>query len=219
MYEFVTDKKFLALMRQTCGEMMQELCHTLKEDYDIGTVPKLIGSGSRKLITQNGNNPVDLDYNLEINKCDDYDDCRFIKESVKKSFNKVLRSHNWDDCSDSTSSLGTEPRHFINYSGTPEFSIDVGIVCHDTEGNYFRLIHDKTGYVSMDRYFWNEAPNSCKIRKKSEYIIRKGKWDMLAQEYLRLKNMYLRRNDNNHPSFICYIEAVNNVYDILRKKP
>ena len=56
------------------------------------------------------------------------------------------------------------------------------------------------------------------MKKKSEYINREGNWDMLAQEYLRLKNMYLRRNDNNHPSFICYIEAVNNVYDKLRKK-
>ena len=36
MYRFVNDKEYLALMRQTCGKMMQELCHVLKEEYDIG---------------------------------------------------------------------------------------------------------------------------------------------------------------------------------------
>ena len=34
-----------------------------------------------------------------------------------------------------------------------------------------------------------------------------------AQQYEKIKNMYLVRNDYNHPSFICYIEAVNNVYN------
>ena len=30
---------------------------------------------------------------------------------------------------------------------------------------------------------------------------------------LRIKNQYLTSNDYNHSSFICYIEAVNNVYN------
>ena len=33
---------------------------------------------------------------------------------------------------------------------------------------------------------------------------------------LRIKNQYLTSNDYNHSSFICYMEAVNNVYN-LRK--
>ena len=32
-------------------------------------------------------------------------------------------------------------------------------------------------------------------------------------QYLNIKNRYLRQNDHDHPSFICYIEAVNNVYN------
>jgi hypothetical protein len=218
MYKYVKDKEYLALLRRTCGSMMQELCHILKEDYDIGAVPKLIGSGSRKLITQNGNNPVDLDYNLEIVKCKVYGNCRSIKEAVRKSFNKVLRDRNWNDCSDSTSSLGTETRYFTDYPNKPSFSIDVGIVCRNSKGSYYRLIHEKTGRVSEDGYYWNEAPNSHKVRKKFEFIIQKGKWTMISDEYLRLKNMYLRQNDHNHPSFICYIEAVNNVYNKLQNR-
>ena len=218
MYTFVTDKKYLALMRQTCGKMMQELCHVLKEEYDIGAVPKLIGSGERRLITQNGKGAIDLDYNLEINRCDDINDCENIKETVRKSFNIVLNRRKLKDCSDSTSALETEELYFMDYREMPHFSIDVGIVHRDENGNYQRLIHIKTGNRYFDRYYWNQAPNSHNVKKKSEYIIRKGKWDMIAQEYLRLKKMYLRSNDYDHPSFICYIEAVNNVYDKLQKK-
>lgn len=218
MYTFVKDKEYLALMRRNCGEMMQELCHVLKEKYDIGAVPKLIGSGARRLITRNGNGTIDLDYNLEIKRCDDINDCSNIKEAVRKSFNIVLNRHRLPDCSDSTSSLETKEFYFDDYPEKPHFSIDVGIVCCDSDDNYYRLIHMKTGIASFDRYYWNQAPNSYTIKEKSEYIIQKGKWDMIAQKYLQLKNIYLCRNDYNHPSFICYIEAVNYVYDTLHKK-
>ena len=38
MYDYVKDKEFLSRMRSLCGEIMQDLCHRLKEDYDIGSV-------------------------------------------------------------------------------------------------------------------------------------------------------------------------------------
>ena len=50
---------------------MQLLCHYLKEDYDIGANFYLVGSGARNLILQNENSPIDLDYNLEIVRCED----------------------------------------------------------------------------------------------------------------------------------------------------
>jgi len=214
MYKYVTDKTYLSLLRSTCGEMMQELCHVLKEEFDIGATPRLIGSGSRKLITQNGNESCDLDYDLEINKRYDYEDCRYIKESVRKSFNFVLHRHNWGDCSDSVHSLGTENRFFTKCTNKTPFSIDVGIVCRDEDGNYYRLIHNRNW--ARDEYYWNQARDSREVKKKCRYIYQKGKWEMVRDKYLELKNMYLRRGDRDHPSFICYIEAVNNVYDRIK---
>ena len=66
MYEYVNDKEFLSRMRSLCGEIMQDLCHTLKSEYDIGASFYLVGSGAKNLIMQNANRPIDLDYNLEI---------------------------------------------------------------------------------------------------------------------------------------------------------
>ena len=212
MFDYVEDKDFLSRMRSLCGEIMQDFCHCLKEDYDIGATFYLVGSGSRKLIVQNASLPIDLDYNLEIVRCEDYEDCRTIKECARKSFNKALKEHGWSDCEDSTSSLTTEKRHFVK-GNTTEFSMDVCIVCQDTKNHYHRLIHEKTGWVCYDRYYWNEAPHSAKIREKAKYIKKKGKWKLVRVQYLNIKNKYLQRNDHDHPSFICYVEAVNNVYN------
>ena len=57
------------------------------------------------------------------------------------------------------------------------------------------------------------APNSRNIKFKVDYIKSNGKWKLVREQYKGIKNRYLTKNDHNHPSFICYIEAVNNVYN------
>lgn len=212
MYEYVNDKKFLSRMRSLCGELMQDLCHTLKSEYDIGSLFYLVGSGARNLIMQNADRPIDLDYNLEIVRIDDFENCRYINECVRKAFNMVLGKHGWGDCKNSTSSLTTEKHHFAQGNQT-EFSIDLCIVCRDTENNYHRLICNKIGFSYYDQYYWNQAPNSKEITQKAKFIKNKGNWTLVREQYKRIKNKYLTSNDYNHPSFICYIEAVNNVYN------
>ena len=119
--------------------------------------------------------PIDLDYNLEIVRCEDFEDCGFLKECAKKSFNKALKKHGWGDCDDSTSSLTTKKVHFVEGNLT-EFWMDVCIVCRDTEEHFFRPKHKKTGFIYLDEYYWNEAPHSAEIRKKAKYIKERGKW-------------------------------------------
>ncbi len=229
MYNYVTDKQLISSMRSCCGDMMQDLCHTLKEVSDIGAEVTLVGSGARNLILQNANEPIDLDYNLKIVRSDDWD-CKYIKECVRKAFNIVLRKHGWRDCEDSKSSLTTK-KHHLPGSKTL-FSIDVCIVYEDEDGNFYRLIHKKTGNTNVNsiayaasiyaglvtrrpvnEYFWNMAPNSRNIKFKVDYIKSNGKWKLVREQYKGIKNRYLTQNNHNHPSFICYIEAVNNVYN------
>ena len=215
MYHYLDDKEFESKMRRLGGEIMQELCHVLKENYDIGATFYLVGSGKRKLITQNGDQPVDLDYNLEILRCDDFNDCRYLKESARKSFNKALNAEGLHDCEDSTSSLTTKPIYFTK-GNDAEFRFDVCITTRDDDNNYYRLIHKKYGYVLNDEYFWNMSPDSKDIDEKARFIRNKKRWNSLSEEYLKIKNMYLMRNDHDHPSFVCYKEAINNVYNFLR---
>lgn len=100
MYHYLDDRDFIRNMRALSGEILQSVCHYLKEDCDIGANFFLVGSGARNLILQNENNPVDLDYNLEIVRCTDINDCRYLKESVKKTFNKALREYGFLNCED-----------------------------------------------------------------------------------------------------------------------
>jgi len=217
MYHWVEDKEFVSSMRQLCGDIMQDLCHTLKVDYDISATFYLVGSGARNLILQNANVPIDLDYNLEIVGCEDYEKCKELKQEIKKAFNQVLREYKLDDCDDSTSSLTTKYIRFTEGNQTL-FSMDVAITCRDTKNNYYRLIHDK-GYNSWsDKYSWNQAPNSKRVAEKVKEIKSKGKWQEVRTQYINLKNKYLKANDHNHPSFVCYIEAVNNVYNKCKSK-
>lgn len=211
MYEYVSDREFLSRIRTEAGEILQDLCHNLKVDYDIGARFFMVGSGARRLITRNANQPVDLDYNLEIVRCEDFDDCRYLKECVRKSFDKVLRAHGWWTCQDSTSVL-TAKRQLYTITAPVRYAIDVCIVMQD-DGHYHRLIHKKTGFTFSDEYYWNIAPHSRKLKEKADYIRKHGKWELVRDQYLRLKNHYLTQNDHDHPSFICYIEAVNNVYN------
>ena len=212
MFNYVEDKEYLSRVRSVCGEIMQDFCHTLKEDYDIGSTFYLVGSGAKNLIVQNASQPIDLDYNLEIVRCEDFEDCRTLKECARKALNKALSMNGWGDCEDSTSSLTTERRHFTQGNQT-SFSMDVCIVCRDSEEDFYRLIHKKTGFTYRDEYYWNKALHSAGIQKKAKYIKKRGKWQLVRTQYLNIKNRYLRQNDHDHPSFICYIEAVNNVYN------
>ena len=212
MFDYVKDKEFLSRMRNLCGGIMQDFCHCLKEDYDIGARFFLVGSGARNLIVQNASLPIDLDYNLEIVRCEDFEDCGFLRECARKTFNKVLNEYGWGDCKNSTSSLTTKKVHFVEGNPT-EFSMDVCIVCRDTAEHFYRLKLKKTGFTYLDEYYWNEAPHSAGIQKKAKYIKERGKWQLVRTQYLDIKNRYLRQNDHDHPSFICYIEAVNNVYN------
>ena len=212
MFDYVEDKEFLSRMRNLCGGIMQDFCHCLKEDYDIGARFFLVGSGARNLIVQNASLPIDLDYNLEIVRCEDFEDCGFLRECARKTFNKVLNEYGWGDCKNSTSSLTTKKVHFVEGNPT-EFSMDVCIVCRDTAEHFYRLKLKKTGFTYLDEYYWNEAPHSACIQKKAKYIKERGKWQLVRTQYLDIKNRYLRQNDHDHPSFICYIEAVNNVYN------
>lgn len=94
-----------------------------------------------------------------------------------------------------------------------EFSFDVAITTKNKNGNYMRLIHNKNVYaLGLDQYTWNEVPNSHQVKDRADKLKRAGLWQKVRDRYLEKKNMYLFRQDHNHPSFVVYVEAVNEVY-------
>lgn len=211
MYTFVEDKAAFGRAKSFSNELMTKLTGRLKKK-GIETRTFLIGSGGHNLVTQQEDGLFDLDYNLEILSCSlSIND---IKDAVRLTFNGVLRDCGLSDCDDSTSSLTTKK---IVIRDCPQgiFSIDVGIVFRDDDGQYSRLIHDKR--VQGKRFFWSITKDSSQIEEKAREIKKQGYWDAVREDYLQRKNHYLKLRDRNHPSFVCYIETINDVYNWLKQ--
>lgn len=214
MYHFIEDKKYLRIIRRECSDAVNRLVTLINNDSVMKVEMHIVGSGAKNLETQNENEPIDLDYNLNIIGIYEVDinDCKSIKEYVRMQFNKALKSKGWKDCQDSTSALTTEKRHITEDNKTL-VSIDLAIVVDD--GNrWYRLIHDKTGFVQKDRWFWNEGPSSYYLFERVNLLKETNLWEEVREVYLNKKNFYLSKGTSNeHPSFNCYIEAVNEVYN------
>lgn len=210
MYEYVTDAE-VAEYRSYCAEILTELRDNLFE-YGINTQFVLVGSGARNMVMRNGKGPYDLDYNLNIIDMSDYywKNLKALKDVVRQELNKIVGGIWFSDCKDSTSVLTAN----IIDDNNVEFSFDVAIISKNKNGNYQRLIHNKICYP--DRFDWNEVPNSKNVGARAKYIKAKKKWADVRETYKKLKNMYLRRGDHFHPSYICYVEAVNTVYNKIK---
>ena len=211
MYHYLTNANFRKILKDEGAKLTQALCHQLRIDYGIGANAQLVGSAKRNMITQNENGQVDMDYNLIIVKSSITDDQK-LKEAVMKSFNKVLKKNGYKDCQDSTSVLSTGFWHFTK-GNSSEYKFDIAIVKEDQYGNWHRLIHQKTGWVQHDRWCWNQSPNTKRIRAKAEYIKEHSKWQLVRDEYIKLKNNNLRFNNDGLSSFVCYEQTINNVYN------
>lgn len=213
MYKLV-DESECKRYRSNCSHVLKEACDLLREKGIIAQFT-LVGSGARNMVTRNGNRPFDLDYNLEIIKAPDeyWNDLRHLKNTVRILLDKAEGLLCFSESHDSTSCL-TALLHFKD-EPTVKFSFDVAIVAKNSNGTLCRLIHNKNvwGYGN-DQYVWNEVPNSHNIVQKVKQIKIKGLWLQVRDRYIYLKNLYLSRpREKDHPSFIVYIEAVNQIYN------
>lgn len=212
MYNLV-DESEVKVYRSQCSSILTEVRDILKEQYNIVTQFTLVGSGARNLVTVNGNGQYDLDYNLEILKLPDNMDLHRLKETIRKVLNQVVGGTFFTDGQDSTSVLTSN----LYFKGEPNkrFSFDIAIVTKNSNGTLCRLIHNKNqhSFGKQGQYTWCEVPNSHNVLEKSKKIKNKNGWLKVRDRYVELKNLYLRRNDHNHPSFIVYVEAVNQVYN------
>lgn len=176
---------------------------------------ELIGSGAKNLILQNGNEPIDFDYNIIIKEFIKYteNECAKIKNYIIEKFNIVLKRKKIPSSKDSRSVITTKVISIDN----KDFSIDVAIVSKFNDV-YNKIMHQKTGDTKEDRWYWNQIKDSNDLEQKVNKIKKLKKWQNLRETYKNKKNIYLKKNDYNHSSFICYVEAINEVFPSLKHK-
>ena len=211
MYDYFLDKDYLKRAQNLCSSIIADVQNEVR-NQGIACQFFLIGSGARNMVTYNkrkdGEIYIDFDYNLNIISCDNWNDGRSIKEIVRKAFNKIWKKiYGSEGVQDSTSSLTSNNIYFEDVPGT-FFSIDLGIVTIDNSNKWNRLIHNK----QTGQYYWNVVRNSQDLIKKVIALKTNNCWSDVRDRYLTIKNKYLSQNDCNHPSFVCYVEAVNEIY-------
>lgn len=203
-YRFAEQKKVTEL-NKWCREI---LCDVQKEVAEYFTFDiRLIGSGDKRLVTQNSDESFDLDYNIILQKDKKglLDDPRQIKNIFISSFDKVLKKYvnGYAHTSDSTSVVTVK----IIQNKTIKFSFDVAIIVEGNDGYFYRLTNDKIS----GRYIWNRVKNSANYFEKYQKIKEKGLFPKFKQRYLDLKNMHLSRQDGVK-SFSIFLETLNEVY-------
>lgn len=201
MYRFANQQEVKELTKW-CEEIIKEVQVELKEYFTFSF--NLIGSGGKKLVTQNAEEAFDLDYNLILQKDKQglIDNPQRIKDIIRGAFDRVLKENvkNYKGSSDSTSVITAS----IVDNHRRTFSFDVAIYVEGDNGYLYRLIHDK----KSQRYIWNQVPKSRDYEYKLQKIKEDGEWQEFKDRYLDLKNMHLRRNDNIK-SFSIFLETLN----------
>ena len=204
MYKFAKQKDVRELTKW-CDGIINEVQKKVKEYVTFSF--NLIGSGGKKLVTQNSDEAFDLDYNLIIQKDKQglIDDPKRLKDVIRHAFDVVLKEEleGYSGASDSTSVLKIS----ITDRGEKVFSFDVAIYVEADNGFVYRLIHDK----NTGRYIWNQVPKSKNYEDKIQAIKENGEWEGLKERYLELKNMHLRKGDRVK-SFSIFLEALNEFY-------
>lgn len=204
MYKFANQKDVRALTKW-CDGIINEVQKNVKEYVTFSF--NLIGSGGKRLVTQNGDEPFDLDYNLIIQKDKQglIDDPKRLKNIIRNAFDNVLRENvqGYDGAEDSKSVITITFADGVKRT----FSFDVAIYVEADNGYMYRLINDK----NSDRYIWNQVPKSKNYEDKIQAIKENGEWEDFKERYLELKKMHLRRRDGIK-SFSIFLEALNEFY-------
>ena len=192
--------------RSFSADKMNQVKQMLKAEYNLDSDFYLVGRGAKNLVTQNEKEPFDLDWNLEVyNLNEPTKNAEWLKNTVMNFLNKILEDTPFKNCQDSTAVITSR---WVSKDGL-EFSFDIAILVRNSVGTFCRMIHDKY----LNRYYWNEVPNSNEVYEKMEKLKESGWWDDIRETYLNKKNMYLKRADReNHPSFNVFVETINEVW-------
>ncbi len=200
MYKWADPQKI-----KTLAKWCEDILHSVQEEvrdyftFDI----RLIGSGDKRLVTQNADQSFDLDYNiiLQKDKKNLLNNPKQIKEIFVSRFNRVLEANvsNFKYASDSTSVITVK----ISLDNKL-FAFDVAIIVENNDGVFYRLTNDK----ESGRYIWNEIALSADYFERVKRVKDNGLWEEFRKRYLELKNMHLRRQDGVK-SFSIFLETLN----------
>lgn len=205
-FEYVT-KSELKPVKQQVEEIIHELQDELRPE-GVTFQYKIIGSGSKNLVTRvvNGNSGFDFDYNFVVQKDAELDE-KSLKLLFIEKLELVIANTYYNHVSNGKKVMTIKVVDQENSSiiHSCDFAITTEYLDENEDLNQDILIHQ-----SDDNYFWNQKPSRINYTIKLSNIKENGLWSELREEYLKLKD---NNQDENKKSFTLFHEAINNVYN------
>lgn len=208
MFSYVPNEESKGF-RVFCSDKLNQLKQNLK-NQGIEVNYYLVGSGMKNLVTRNGNENYDLDYNIEfLNHSISQLNPQKTKDYIMNFLNGITigKKTVFKNCQDSTSAITAR----LVRNGNLEFSFDVAILAKNKDSGFCRLIHNKK--AGENSFHWDKIPKSKKVYKRFEILKRDRHFEELKKIYLNKKNFYLVHNDHYHSSFTIFKECVNQMWN------
>lgn len=206
-------QKEITELNKWCLSIIHNVQRLLKDYFTFDI--RLIGSGEKRLVTQNAEECFDLDYNLIIqrDKKDLIGNPKVIKDLFTNAFNDVLDQNvkGRHKVRNATSVLKNE----IIEKDKLVFKFDVAILVKADDDCYYKIIADKN--YNPPRYLWNKVKDSKNYLERYSFIKQQLKdFGIFKDRYLELKNIHLSRSDGAE-SFSIFLETLNEFEQKLRR--
>ena len=199
MYYYLEDSKLVSKTNKWGHAFALDLEKALEEKGIISEVDIL----DESLVVQNDTlNQSEYPYIIKVDtnepfKAEDLD-------KVKEALNKVLLSKELKEVEDFEYSFKSKKMHWESLP-SKNFIFEFFVITNNN-GNYSRVILKKGSLVELPML------NKEDLDKKESKIRFYGLFENVNNGYLNKLNMYEKRQDPNHPSFVCFIEAINEVF-------
>lgn len=220
MYVYVNKKEY-APYKKEVEDIIRHAQRIMKQKYKTTFQYKLIGSAGRHLVTRikNGNKGYDFDYNLILQESDLWENPKKLKQQFMNAFDEAVKGTPYikledetpyNKLEDSTSSITIKAIDKKNSKIIRSFDLAIIYYLDDEEPDegYKYLRNLKNGQYE----FWLRKLSVNIDTKLDEIEEYEDGWNMVREEYLKLKN---RNKDSNKKSFTLYLESVNNVHNQL----
>ena len=204
MFKYVKDFVFLKQMGRDCIGHMKSFRKIINNEKRLRVDFKLIGEEPLTMTIQDGINPLEIPFYLEVFEIYDQSlNAENLKEYLMECFNKIEGSA-FGNSLDSRFSIDTKYIWYTTGNNT-KFKLNISIIFSKEDGIY-RLTKTKDG----TSYNFELMENSKDIFKKEARLKQLCLFEKVRVAYVNKKNVYLASNELEfHTPLDCYFEAIN----------
>ncbi|MBP5342603.1 hypothetical protein J6Y73_01605 [bacterium] len=216
MYSYLENQKFV----NKTLRWGQDLALSIEKKLEEKNIKAEVDVVDETIILMNESlNQSEFPYIIKVFTTDKFteENLNQVKESINEAFNDLELK----PIEDFALSFKTKRMHWLKEPSN-SFTFEFFIIT-ENNGNYSRVALKKNTLVELPMMKKEDLDkkegklkgtrmNEEEKNKKDKDYQSNRMWEVVTTSYLNKLNMYEKRGDKNHPSFVCFIESINEVY-------